>query len=61
MFYTQRVVDVPDGLEKWTGINDQSDLIEDSPPEMIQELARKRKKEQEEHSQSENNTSSADK
>ncbi|MCJ1246851.1 hypothetical protein MMC30_004060 [Trapelia coarctata] len=32
MFYNQRVVDIPDGKPKWTGINDQSDLIEDSPP-----------------------------
>ena len=45
MFYTQRVVDVPDGLPKWTGINGDSDLIEDSPPEQIQELERKRKQE----------------
>ena len=35
MFYQQRVVDIPDGKPKWTGINDQSDLIEDSPPELI--------------------------
>jgi hypothetical protein len=40
MFYDQRVVDVPDGLPKWTGLNDESDLIEDSPPELIQERAR---------------------
>ena len=45
MFYTQRVVDVPDGLPKWTGINQDSELVEDSPPEMIQELERKRKRE----------------
>jgi len=32
MFYNQRVVDIPDGKPKWTGINDQSELIEDSPP-----------------------------
>jgi hypothetical protein len=48
MFYGERVVDIPDGLPKWTGINDTSDLIEDSPPEMIVELERKRKEEQEE-------------
>ena len=48
MFYTQRVMDIPDGLPKWTGINDQSDLVEDSPPEMIQELERQRKKDMEE-------------
>ena len=44
MFYTERVMDIPDGLPKWTGINQESDLIEDSPPEMIQEMERKRKR-----------------
>lgn len=44
MFYGQRVVDIKDGLEKWTGINGQSDLIEDSPPAAI----KKRKREIEE-------------
>lgn len=43
MFYGQRVVDIPDGKPKWTGINDQSDLIEDSPPEL-----KKRKREESE-------------
>ncbi|MCJ1297735.1 hypothetical protein MMC08_000523 [Hypocenomyce scalaris] len=41
MFYGQRVVDIPDGKPKWTGINDQSELIEDSPPEV-----KKRKREE---------------
>jgi len=40
MFYSQRVVDIPDGKPKWTGMNDKSDLIEDSPPEL-----KKRKRE----------------
>ncbi|KAI9647498.1 hypothetical protein NHQ30_003883 [Ciborinia camelliae] len=44
MFYSNRIVDIPDGLPKWTGLNDKSDLIEDSPPEAIQ----KRKREEEE-------------
>ncbi len=35
MFYSQRVVYIPDGKPKWTGMNDKSDLIEDSPPELI--------------------------
>jgi len=42
MFYSQRVVDIPDGRPKWTGMNDKSDLIEDSPPEL-----KKRKREEE--------------
>lgn len=42
MFYKQRVMDVPDGLPKWSGINEDSDLIEDSPPEMVKEMERRR-------------------
>ena len=42
MFYSSRVVDVPDGKPKWTGMNGSSDLIEDSPPELV----KKRKHEQ---------------
>lgn len=45
MFYGQRCIDIPDGLPKWTGLNKDSDLIEDSPPEQIKELARQREKE----------------
>jgi hypothetical protein len=48
MFYGQRVMDIPDGLPKWSGINNESDLIEDSPPEKVRELERKREKEREE-------------
>jgi hypothetical protein len=44
MFYGNRVVDIPDGKPKWSGLNDQSDLIEDSPPD----LKRKREEEKEE-------------
>jgi hypothetical protein len=44
MFYGNRVVDIPDGKPKWSGLNDQSDLIEDSPPE----LKRKRGEEKDE-------------
>ena len=42
MFYSQRCLDIPDGLPKWSGLNNDSDLIEDSPPEKVKELARKR-------------------
>lgn len=42
MFYPSRVVDIPDGKPKWTGIDGQSDLCEDSP----KELKRKREEEQ---------------
>jgi hypothetical protein len=44
MFYTQRVVDLPDGKPKWSGLQDESDLIEDSPADAI----KKRKREVEE-------------
>ncbi|KAI4183838.1 MAG: hypothetical protein L6R41_005161 [Letrouitia leprolyta] len=47
MFYPRRVLDIPDGKPKWTGINGQSDLIEDTPQEAINELKRKRQEEEE--------------
>ncbi len=49
MFYGQRVVDIKDGKPKWTGINDESELIEDSPPEAI----KKRKRDVEEEKEKE--------
>lgn len=30
MFYPQRVVDINDGLPKWTGIKDESELVDES-------------------------------
>ena len=51
MFYNQRVVDVPDGLPKWTGLNQDSDLIEDSPPDLVREVARRQEKERNERFQ----------
>lgn len=42
MFYGQRVMDIPDGLPKWSGLNDDSELIEDSPPDMVRERERDR-------------------
>ena len=47
MFYSERVIDIPDGLPKWTGLNGSSDLIEDSPADMVKELKQKRKHEDE--------------
>lgn len=48
MFYTERVMDIPDGLPKWTKLNDGegSELIEDSPPDMVRDFERKRTEEQ---------------
>lgn len=48
MFYGQRVMDIPDGLPKWSGLSGESDLIEDSPPELVRETERKREKKREE-------------
>jgi hypothetical protein len=42
IFYSQRVIDIPDGLPKWDGLDKQSSLIEDSPPDLV----RKYKKEE---------------
>jgi len=41
MFYSRRVIDINDGKPKWTGLNNESELIADSPKEAIE----KRKKE----------------
>lgn len=46
MFYSKRLLDVPDGLPKWSEMQNKSDLIEDSPPEAIKK--RKREIEEEE-------------
>ncbi|RDI84461.1 hypothetical protein Vi05172_g5728 [Venturia inaequalis] len=48
MFYKERVIDVPDGLPKWSGMKDKSDLIEDSPEEDVKEYERKVSKEKKE-------------
>lgn len=50
MFYTRRVLDINDGKPKWTGINDSSDLIADSPQEAVNELKRKRQDEEQDKS-----------
>lgn len=41
IFYASRTVDIRDGLPKWTGLDGQSDLIEDSPPEAVEEWRKK--------------------
>lgn len=41
MFYPRRVVDIPDGKPKWSGINGDSELIADTP-----EQDKKRKREE---------------
>jgi len=51
MFYEQRVVDIPDGLPKWSGMSGKSDLIADSPEEDVKK--RKREIEEEENGKNE--------
>ncbi len=46
MFYSKRLVDIPDGLPKWSGMQNQSDLIEDSPAEAIKKRRRDIEEEQ---------------
>ncbi len=40
MFYPRRVLDINDGKPKWTGINDASELIADSPAEAVKKRKR---------------------
>ncbi len=61
MFYGSRVVDIPDGKPKWTGLDKQSDLIEDSPQEAINELKRKREEEKEEEEERKSKSNGEDK
>ena len=55
MFYPRRVVDINDGLPKWSGINDQSELIADTPEEHKRkreaELAEQSKRQEREKNQ----------
>lgn len=50
MFYTQRLIDIPDGIPKWTGINKQSELMADTDPDVVKEYERQRQREQEKES-----------
>lgn len=48
MFYGERAIDIPDGLPKWSGMKDKSDLIEDSPEEAKEEYEKKKAEEEKE-------------
>jgi hypothetical protein len=52
MFYCQRVVDIKDGKPKWSGLSDESDLIEDSPSEAIKKHKREATEEEKEKTNS---------
>ncbi len=53
MFYSQRVVDIPDGKPKWTGLNNESELMADTPPEAYEQLKKRRAEQQEQKEQKE--------
>lgn len=53
IFYGQRVVDIADGLPKWSEANDKSDLIEDSPEDAKKEYEEKKKKDKAEEKKKE--------
>jgi hypothetical protein len=42
MFYDYRVVDIPDNLPKWAGMSGSSELMGDSPVEMIEKQNRQK-------------------
>lgn len=48
MFYEQRLLDIPDGKSKWSGMSEKSDLICDSPAEAIKKRKRELEEEEEE-------------
>ena len=49
MFYPSRVVDLPDGLPKWTGIDEKSELMDEKGVDGFSvEVKKKRKLEKEE-------------
>jgi len=53
MFYEKRIVDIKDGLPKWSGMSGKSDLIADSPADAIKK--RKREVEEEEAEEAKKN------
>ncbi|KAH6665651.1 Mss4-like protein [Halenospora varia] len=53
MFYSKRLLDIPDGLPKWSGMQNDSELIEDTPPE----AHKKRKRDLEEKEEEEKKNS----
>lgn len=40
-------MDIPDGVPKWTGINKESELMDEPEMELVQNRERKRQKQQE--------------
>ncbi|KAF2427578.1 hypothetical protein EJ08DRAFT_592864 [Tothia fuscella] len=61
MFYTHRVVDIPDGKPKWSGLSDDSDLIEDSPESAKKEWEKKKAEKKKEEKKKEKEEEHQDK
>lgn len=57
MFYPRRVLDINDGLPKWSGISGNSELVADTPVEHKHKKAKQdeEKKEKEIHEDGEKN------
>lgn len=53
MFYPRRVLDINDGKPKWSGINGDSELIDDTPEE--HKVEHKKRKLEEEQKKAEEN------
>jgi len=49
MFYSQRVVDIKDGLPKWKGMSDDSPLLDEETGEEIPDSEPDKKKQKREH------------
>lgn len=47
MFHGQRLLNIPDGKPKWTGISGESDLEWDSPKEAIEKREKQKNEEAE--------------
>ena len=56
MFYPSRVVDLPDGLPKWTGIDKQSELMDDEVGGFSEGVVKKRRLEKDPQTDSQSNS-----
>lgn len=53
MFYTRRILDINDGKPKWTGINNGSELMADTPEDTKKRKREDDKKKEEEKKEEE--------
>lgn len=45
---------IPDGLPKWSGLNEESELMEDTDAEFVRDYERKRKKQKDQEKENGN-------